>query len=234
MKHLQFIPTTNEAESELTALGLLHPYTIEEGGQTLIGGFAHTELEPTQSRLHATLPIELDWAAQWEAFAPNYDGSHLEIHGHRIRIDPGPGFGDLSHPTTSLMTDLMLNSAPSRNIVDIGCGSGILSLLATSLGAKSITAVDIDPDAIAHTEQNFTLNNLEISGFTEAPPLPDRPLLLINMTRGEQEALFESHPHLLNHPAIVSGLQVGQPPFHPLSRLKTALIKKNWAAYIFN
>ncbi len=233
MLHLQFIPNSENAESELTSLGLLHPYTIEEDGQEIIGGFASCALNPTHSTPHATLPIDLDWAAQWAAFAPGYDGTHLEIHGHKFRIDPGPGFGDLSHPTTSLMTDLMRAHVKGRNVVDIGCGSGILSLLAAHLGAASILAVDIDPEAISHSKHNFTLNNLDITPTLEMPPLPDNPLLLINMTRGEQEALFAAHPHLLDHRAIVSGLQQNQRPLHPISQLKTKTVLQNWSACIF-
>ena len=76
-----------------------------------------------------------------------------------IRIDPGAAFGTGSHPTTSLCLERLEKISLSNNkILDIGSGSGILSVAAKSFGAKEVYAIDNDYLAINSTESNFRLN----------------------------------------------------------------------------
>lgn len=101
----------------------------------------------------------------WEVYEPS--GNELVIE-----IDPGMAFGTGTHETTSLclkmmeefLTDrqLMENEAPVR-VLDVGCGSGILSIGAALLGAEEILAIDIDPEAVRVTEENVRLNGVESS-----------------------------------------------------------------------
>ena len=67
-----------------------------------------------------------------------------------IKIDPGMAFGTGTHPTTQLCLALMENyfvEAPLR-VIDVGCGSGILSIAALKLGAKQVLGVDIDSESV--------------------------------------------------------------------------------------
>ena len=92
-----------------------------------------------------------------------------------IKIDPGAAFGTGSHPSTYLCLEKMENSHFfNKNVLDIGSGSGILSIAARILGAKEICAVDNDYLAINSTKSNFqnnfgNLNNLNtyLGSFNE-------------------------------------------------------------------
>ena len=77
-----------------------------------------------------------------------------------IRLDPGSAFGTGSHPSTRLCMEALDDMPPiGQTIADIGCGSGILSLTALKLGAKSTFSVDIDSLAISATKINSALND---------------------------------------------------------------------------
>ena len=77
-----------------------------------------------------------------------------------IRLDPGSAFGTGSHPSTRLCIEALDNDPPTgKTIADLGCGSGILSLVALKLGAKSTFAVDTDSLAISATKINSALND---------------------------------------------------------------------------
>lgn len=81
--------------------------------------------------------------------------------GHTIVIDPGRTFGSGSHPTTRLVLTAMghLVEAGDR-VLDVGCGSGILSIGAALLGADHVLGLDIDPDAPGVTEANARANGV--------------------------------------------------------------------------
>lgn len=79
-----------------------------------------------------------------------------------IKIDPGMAFGTGTHPTTQLCMDLMekcFDHGPS-SVIDVGCGSGILSIAAIKLGAKTALGVDIDADSILNARENADSNQV--------------------------------------------------------------------------
>ncbi len=78
-----------------------------------------------------------------------------------IRIDPGMAFGTGTHPTTQLCLELLESYTPLRNdVLDIGCGSGILSIAALKLGAARAFGVDIESDAIPAARENAVTNGV--------------------------------------------------------------------------
>jgi ribosomal protein L11 methyltransferase len=86
-----------------------------------------------------------------------------------IRIDPGMAFGTGTHPTTQLCLELMekIFEDGSSNfvrrpgsVIDVGCGSGILSIAALKLGAKSALGVDIDAGSIVNARENADTNEI--------------------------------------------------------------------------
>jgi len=82
-------------------------------------------------------------------------------------IDPGSAFGTGQHATTSLCIEtLQGHIKPADDILDIGCGSGILSVICLLLGAKTATACDIDPSAVEVTKKNAALNPIDLSTLT--------------------------------------------------------------------
>ena len=82
----------------------------------------------------------VNWEEQWALFAESsFDGkAHIDLSqfggASTLLLLPGPGFGDLSHPTTYLMLKMMQNRVQNLPVLDIGTGSGILALAALSLG----------------------------------------------------------------------------------------------------
>ncbi len=113
-----------------------------------------------------------DWASSWKKYwGPEIVGNKLLIlpswlelpeeykNKKVIKIDPGAAFGTGSHPTTSLcLEELEKISLSNKKILDIGSGSGILSIAAKYFGAREIYSIDNDYLAINSTEYNFLLN----------------------------------------------------------------------------
>ncbi|MBK8780910.1 MAG: 50S ribosomal protein L11 methyltransferase [Anaerolineales bacterium] len=80
-----------------------------------------------------------------------------------IKIDPGMAFGTGTHPTTQLCLELMEVSTdhrPLTTVIDVGCGSGILSIAAIKLGAKSVLGVDIDIESVKNSRENADTNGV--------------------------------------------------------------------------
>ncbi len=86
-----------------------------------------------------------------------------------LELDPGLAFGTGSHPTTRLCMEwLEAHPAPGKSVLDYGCGSGILAMVAKKMGAGDVAGVDIDPQAIESARDNAERNNCEIDFY-----LPD-------------------------------------------------------------
>ncbi len=102
-----------------------------------------------------------------------------------VRLDPGLAFGTGTHPSTALCLQwLDAGLVPGSKVIDYGCGSGILALAATRLGASQVTAFDIDPQALLATEQNAAANDVgaQLQLCTDARLLPAGcDLLLANI-----------------------------------------------------
>jgi len=221
MKHLQLVCTNpSMLEHALTLLekgDLQHMYTLEDPdlGGILIGGFCENPLElPPYLTLHSEEEAVVDWDAQWKEFSPyaTVEGDiscSLKAFGGpeiTLRLFPGAGFGDISHPTTQLMLTLMCTQ-PLSFVVDIGCGGGVLSCAAGLLGAEKVYGYDIDPQAVHHAEKNTLLNDVQRSVKVGEHPLPEvsKATILLNMTLAEQKtALAAVNAHDCTW--IVSGI----------------------------
>ena len=85
-----------------------------------------------------------------------------------IKIDPGMAFGTGTHPTTQLCLELMevsfaqskIDNRKSEIVIDVGCGSGILSIAALKLGAKTVLGVDIDIESVKNSRENADVNGV--------------------------------------------------------------------------
>ena len=116
--------------------------------------------------------LDEDWMAAWKKhYQPIEIGKRLvivpawiekEFPGRlSIRINPGMAFGTGTHPSTQLCLELMEETVqPGMNVIDVGCGSGILSIAAIRLGAGSVLGVDVDPAAMQSTLENASHNQI--------------------------------------------------------------------------
>jgi ribosomal protein L11 methyltransferase len=118
-----------------------------------------------------TEEIPDDWSERWRQFhrplileerltvRPPWEppgGTALDVV-----IDPGQAFGTGAHATTRLCLELMLaEPAPGGSFIDLGCGSGVLAIVAAKLGWSPVTALDNDPAAIAATRENAKANGI--------------------------------------------------------------------------
>lgn len=118
---------------------------------------------------------EEDWAESWKKYyKPFRLGKHIiikpiweeyssaEKNDIIVEMDPGMAFGTGTHETTSMCIELLekyLNE--NACVFDIGCGSGILSIVAAKLGADHVIAVDLDSNAVEASKKNVALNQLQ-------------------------------------------------------------------------
>jgi ribosomal protein L11 methyltransferase len=131
---------------------------------------------------------------------------HSPARGERVVVlEPGRAFGTGLHETTSLVAEVLARTPlAGAAVLDVGCGSGILALVALTLGAARARAIDVDPDAIAVARENAARNG--ISDRLQADETPvDRiaeefPVVLANI---EAKTLVELAPALL--PRVAPG-----------------------------
>lgn len=158
---------------ELTELGYHLLYTVEEPG---FPARIYGHLPKKQIPLHegiASVTAQtfeyIDWQTQWSEIAGRGEDGILHLNladflpgcSSSLQIFPGPGFGDLSHPTTQQILRLMAPRIEGKFFLDLGCGSGILSLAAAQLGALRVHGIDIDHDALTHARGNAGRNELK-------------------------------------------------------------------------
>ena len=88
-----------------------------------------------------------------------------------VEIDPGQAFGAGTHPSTQLLaTWLAGEMAGGERVLDVGCGSGVLALVAARLGAAEVVGIDIEPAAVSAAHANARRNGLDtVAGFGTAP-----------------------------------------------------------------
>ncbi len=148
-----------------------------------------------------------------------------------IKIDPGMAFGTGTHPTTQLCLELIegwfdqpeVIKRKSKTVIDIGCGSGILSIAALELGAQAALGVDIDIESVRNARENAAHNGIGAEfvigqGSVEEVlagkfPLRQAPLVVSNILAPVLVRLLEAGLTDLTEPGgtvILSGILLGQ------------------------
>ncbi len=202
-----------------------------------IQGFSSAYFITTSSIIH---PIMIDWNAQWELHAPNFlNGfAHVSLKDFggsdaRFKMAPGPGFGDLSHPTTQIVLTLMPQIIEGP-VIDVGCGSGVLSIAAKLSGAPEVMGIDIKREAIKHAKLNAALNNLECSFSKKLLQTPKNPLILMNMISSEQSIAWNSFPDFHGSTLIVSGLPVEEADPSHYGKIIEKLELDGWKGFVIH
>ena len=149
----------------------------EKEGETEV--IAYVSDNAAGLEIHIDNMKEEDWANNWKKyFHPLEVGEKILIkpeweelkdNTDRIvfNINPGMSFGTGGHYTTQLCIETLEKYIkPGVKVLDLGCGSGILSIRSLLLGADSALAVDIDPNAVDIAYQNAGMNDVDISKYT--------------------------------------------------------------------
>jgi ribosomal protein L11 methyltransferase len=138
----------------------LAAFTDEAGAERLRERFGDVE----------TLPVAAGWEDEWKQFhkpvevGPLWIGPPWEAAPagrEPVVIDPGRAFGTGAHPTTRLCIELLLE-LERGSVLDVGCGSGVLSIAACKLGFAPVTAVDLDEAAVEASTRNAEANGVEV------------------------------------------------------------------------
>jgi ribosomal protein L11 methyltransferase len=232
----------NDAEDEGTPVGPVKVYgylpadeRLEERRQRLEEALWYLgRIQPLPAAEYRPVEDE-DWMVAWKKhYHPIPVGKKLLVlpawlespdpDRIAIRIDPSMAFGTGTHPTTQLCLELLEGLVqPGMPVIDVGCGSGILSIGAALLGSGPITAVDIDSQAVRSTRENAAANGvlekIETGEGSVAELLEGRfsrsaaPLVLANILAPVILRLFEGGLDQLVSPGgtlVLSGILAEQ------------------------
>ena len=144
-----------QAEKEIHKINELLPLNID---QNKIGNLDESWEKAYKNHFQP-------WSYKDFKFVPEWERKPLDQNAGLscIYIDPGMAFGTGTHETTRLCIEIMVdafyqNSLPKDRFLDVGCGSGILSILAQIVGFQNILGIDNDEKAIINSEHNLSLN----------------------------------------------------------------------------
>ncbi len=138
--------------------------------------------------------------------------SHVAIDDS-IMIDPALAFGSGHHESTSMCLELLSNlDLKHKNALDVGCGSGILSIALKKQGVSALSACDTDSLAVEETLKNFSLNQIPllaqdkvIHGSTQK--IKGRfDIIVANIVADVIKSLYSEFVRLCNHTLILSGI----------------------------
>ena len=196
-----------------------------------------------------------DWERAWmENFEPLKMGKRLWIcpswceppdpNAVNINLDPGLAFGTGTHPTTAMcLAELDATIQPGVNLIDYGCGSGILAIAGLKLGANKAFAVDNDPQAVTATLDNaqrnaITQDQLDVFLVSQADTqgrLQPVDLVIANILAGPLEALASTLIDLMNPGGrlILAGLLTEQAAalieaYKPWVALRAVQAQEGW------
>ena len=143
---------------------------------------------------------DINWNATWEA------EHEVEELPFGVRITPHCAFGAGHHETTSMMIEALLEAAEDyrldRNalVLDMGCGTGVLGIMAKKCGAAHVVAVDIDDKSVTNTLENAATNHVKLDvRLGDTPPAGEYHFILANIHRNILVAQIPLYAQYLKH-----------------------------------
>ncbi len=168
--HVAIVRFYRDPEEDGTELLIQVKKGLQELRQYVDIGSGEIEVSSTE---------DIDWINNWKEFFKPFrvddtivikptweqynEGKETDLI---VEIDPGIAFGTGSHETTKLCIHAVKKYVNEDvRLLDVGCGSGILSIIGLLLGAKSALAIDIDPAAVGATLENAEVNHIDMSKY---------------------------------------------------------------------
>jgi ribosomal protein L11 methyltransferase len=153
-----------------------------------------------------------------------------------LRLDPGLAFGTGTHPTTRMCLKWIAQHPPKgQRVLDYGCGSGILAIGAAMLGAASVDAVDIDPDAVTAAQANALTNQVDLNLGLPEVAVGVYPMVVANILAAPLKVLA---PLLCSHVETGGSLLLAgilerqimdiQAAYQPYLNLQVADTQEGW------
>ena len=185
--------------------------------------------------------VAADWRDRWKAFhrpvrvGPLWIGPPWEeppAGAIAVSIEPGRAFGTGAHPTTQLCAELLLE-LERGSLLDLGCGSGVLSIVAAKVGFAPVLAFDTDENAVAATQANATANEVDVETTLAdvlTQDLPSTDVALANITRPTLESLS---PRLRSRRLVSSGYLPTEETTLAGFRHVRRLTRDSWAADLY-
>jgi ribosomal protein L11 methyltransferase len=215
-------------EPELALLLHIFPEGVEE----LDGAYAvYAEEPPLGFDVVEVDEVAAGWEDGWRAFHHGVRVGRLWVgppweepppDAIPVVVDPGRAFGTGAHATTRLCLELLQEVEPT-SLLDVGCGSGVLSVAAAKLGFAPVTAVDVDEVALEVTRSNAAANGVVIDIAAELVPAN---LAVMNIALDVVERML---PELPVARAITSGyLDREEPRVEGWQRLERR-VRDGWA-----
>ncbi|MDP9236093.1 MAG: 50S ribosomal protein L11 methyltransferase [Chloroflexota bacterium] len=169
----------------------IHAYVAENAGALEIERAARAALSAAaiEGEVSAGPVADEDWAESWKqhfhverfgrglVIVPSWREYDAEPDDVVLTLDPGMAFGTGQHETTRMCLEAIERHVRAgMRVLDVGCGSGILSVAAARLGATAVQAIDIDPNCIRITRENARANAVGDVIRAECTATGDAPL----------------------------------------------------------
>ncbi|KAF0198137.1 MAG: ribosomal protein L11 methyltransferase [Bacillota bacterium] len=147
---------------------------IIDGVRLEVAALVDYDLDPGRGEVILAEVEDEDWATAWKQYykpvligprvviKPSWEALDYDTDKVVVELDPGMAFGTGTHPTTVMCLEYLQEyTLENKKVLDLGCGSGILSIAAAKLGAKEVLALDYDPVAVKVAAQNVQHNGID-------------------------------------------------------------------------
>jgi ribosomal protein L11 methyltransferase len=186
---------------------LLLLHIFPEGVEELDGAFAvYAEEPPIGFDVIEAQDVPEGWEDGWRSFHHGVKIGRFWVGPpwETIVVDPGRAFGTGAHPTIRLTLELLQELEPA-SLLDVGCGSGVLSIAAAKLGFEPVLGIDVDDAAIEATLANARVNGVDVSARRVDALREELPVTEVALANVALDVVEQLLPRLPARTAVTSG-----------------------------